>query len=66
MKLKTQSFRDIVAKELERRQLTIYEIAPQMGLERRTLYRWLKGEQALTDTKLEVVLAFLDLKVVCK
>ena len=66
MKLKAQSFRAIVAKELERRQLTVYEIAPQMGLERRTLYRWLKGEQALTDTKLEVLFAFLDIKVVTK
>jgi transposase-like protein len=61
---KPQSFRALVAAELKRQDLTVHEMAKHVDVDRSVIYRWLRGDQALVDEKVEKIFAYLGLVVV--
>jgi hypothetical protein len=56
-----KNFRSLVAAELKRQDLTVPEMAKHIDVDRSVIYRWLRGDQALVDEKVEKIFTYLGL-----
>jgi transcriptional regulator with XRE-family HTH domain len=56
----------IVKREMRRQKLTAYAIAEATGINRSTIYQWLRGTREIGEVKLGLILDALSLEVVPK
>lgn len=64
--MKRHTIRELVRRELERKELSVREVAKLAKLSDSTLQRWLRGGQLLTDTKLEPLFGVLGIELVVR
>jgi transcriptional regulator with XRE-family HTH domain len=57
------SFVQIVKREMRRQKVTAYALAKAAGVDISALYRWLRGERELGETKMSLILDALGLEV---